>query len=154
MASRKELKGIAAGIAGKFVSRNNDIDGYWAMGILYEMTSEGNASKFTLDILSGQSTPKCKYSKTIAEPIVEYLHREIEKRGWDVRLVIEATVEVNFDDQTEERNYGFYKDTWGEPYLCRVVIKDKETKMYTFEVKGWCGRHDPKKERRSERIGA
>ncbi len=31
--SRKKLRGAAAGLAGTFCSRNNDIDRHWALGI-------------------------------------------------------------------------------------------------------------------------
>ncbi|MCF6312382.1 MAG: hypothetical protein L3J39_08015 [Verrucomicrobiales bacterium] len=37
MSRRRELKSIASGIAGYCVSRNNDIDGYWAIGVIYNI---------------------------------------------------------------------------------------------------------------------
>ena len=32
--SSKKLKNMAYGIAESFISRNNDIDGYWALGVI------------------------------------------------------------------------------------------------------------------------
>ncbi len=37
MPCKKTLKNIAGGLSGSFVSRNNDSDGYWAIGKLYSL---------------------------------------------------------------------------------------------------------------------
>lgn len=34
MTRRGELKDVALGVLGSFVSRNNDVDGYWCLGLL------------------------------------------------------------------------------------------------------------------------
>ena len=79
MPTRKDLKGISAGIAYSFSSRNNDIDGYWAMGILYKVASEAGTKKFKLNLLSGESDPSFKYSRKVASPYQVYLTDQIDK---------------------------------------------------------------------------
>jgi hypothetical protein len=55
VASRSHLKSVAEGVARKFVSRNNDVDGWWAMGLLAGVIPQGDA--FELDLLAGKSKP-------------------------------------------------------------------------------------------------
>ena len=50
--NRKDLKGIAGGIASSFISRNNDINGYWALGILYKRATEKKLINLKFDILN------------------------------------------------------------------------------------------------------
>lgn len=57
MARRRELKSIASGIAAHCVSRNNDIDGYWALGIIYEIATELETDFVSIDITS--NIPVC-----------------------------------------------------------------------------------------------
>jgi hypothetical protein len=47
MARRKELIGIANGILGSFKSRNNELDGYWSIGVLENFISAQNIWKLT-----------------------------------------------------------------------------------------------------------
>ena len=55
MARRRELKSIASGIAAHCVSRNNDIGGYWAMGIIYGIANERGVDSVSVDIMSDES---------------------------------------------------------------------------------------------------
>jgi len=81
MPHRNELKGISAGIASSFISRNNDVDGYWAIGILYKIASESGDNKFTLNLLSGESSPNFKYSNRVSQPYHNYLINQLEKKN-------------------------------------------------------------------------
>jgi hypothetical protein len=53
----KNLKGIAGGILGSFLSRNNDLDGYWGMGILRLLAQEHGVEMVYLDLLAGTCMP-------------------------------------------------------------------------------------------------
>jgi hypothetical protein len=52
MARRKALKNVCSGILGSFVSRNNDCEGYWGMGILYRFAKERGKSDLMIDLLN------------------------------------------------------------------------------------------------------
>lgn len=150
MPRRKGLKGIASGIASGFCSRNNDVDGYWAMGILYKLTIDSNLKKFDLELLSGKSVPEFQYSKQIAAPYTDYLFQQLGKRCFGVYQVSKVVVEVEFNVAPTTTQIMF-KSTWGNPYICRVVITDDLGKEHTREERGWCGIHDPTIEHRSTR---
>ena len=150
MPTRKDLKGISAGIAFSFSSRNNDIDGYWAMGILYKVASEAGTNKFKLNLMSGESDPIFKYSWRVASPYQVYLTDQIEKKGLEEYQVTEAIIDLEFGIQPTTHQET-YRPTWGEIFSCRVIITDDLGKKHIFEKRSWCGQHDPKKERRSTR---
>jgi hypothetical protein len=150
MPRRKELKGISSGIASSFISRNNDVDGYWAMGIFYKIAFESGDNKFTLNLLSGESAPKFKYSKRIAKPYHEYLLNQLEKKGLEEYQVTAAIVELVFN-VPQTTKHKMFSMTWGEPFMCRVTISDDLGKKHIYEENGWCGQHDPFRERRSTR---
>ena len=54
MPRRRELKGVAYGMAGKFVSRNTDLDGYWAIGVMYRSANDNGTDRFVLNLLTGR----------------------------------------------------------------------------------------------------
>jgi len=145
MPTRKDLKGICAGIAFSFSSRNNDVDGYWAMGILYKVASEAGTNKFKLNLMSGESDPSFKYSWRVASPFYEYLIQQIAKKGLEEFQVTDAIVELEFGIQPTTRQES-YRPTLGEIFSCRVIITDDLGKEHIFEKHSWCGQHDPQKE--------
>ena len=65
MPRRRELKDLAAGIALKFISRNNDLRGYWALGILFKDLSEIGATCLSLNLTARKSTPDLKNANTV-----------------------------------------------------------------------------------------
>ena len=150
MPRRRELNGVAAGIAQKFVSRYTDLDGYWALGVLYAAAVHAQFKTLTLDLLAGSSHPNLASSRELAESFHDYLYEQIAKRGFDDSQVANAIIEISFDlEPTSEQLRD--KNTWGEPFLCRVILTDDLVKTHTYEVRGWCGRHDPSKELQSTR---
>jgi hypothetical protein len=52
MSRRGKLRGIAANLLGSFVSRNNDVNGYWAIGKLYSLAGRHRVQTVTVDILA------------------------------------------------------------------------------------------------------
>ncbi len=150
MPRRKELRGVASGIASSFISRNNDVDGYWAMGIFYQMASVKGDNKFILNLVTGESSPKFKYSKRVALPYHEYFLNQLVKKGIEEHQVADAIVEIEFNVVPTKR-HTMSKWTWGDPFMCRVTITDDLSKKHVYKEYGWCGQHDPTKERRSTR---
>ena len=51
MARRKEIKGIIDGLISSFISRNNDLNGYWAMGKLCGFLIQSNSRVLTLELM-------------------------------------------------------------------------------------------------------
>jgi len=146
MPRRRQLKGVAAGIASSFISRNNDLDGYWSLGILYKSISETGVFVITLNLLTGESSPEFKSSKRVVRPYYEYLLKQIENNGFEIFQISSAIVEIEFN--TTQSKMLLCRYTWGDPFVCRVSITDDLNKKHVYEDHGCCRKHDPNKERR------
>ena len=148
MPRRRELNGVAAGFLQKFVSRNNCIDGYWALGIFYKIASDSHVDNFRLNLFEGNSEPKCTYSQTLSQAyIADILHR-IEQRGFSREQLCDAFVELRFDVEPTPKQMTAWK-TWGDPFLSRLSLVDDLGKIRSYAVRGWCGVHDPSRERQN-----
>jgi hypothetical protein len=150
MPKRKELKGVAAALAGRFISRNNDVDGYWALGILYIVATKDKSNRLSLNILEGESSPTFWHSKRLCLPLHDLLLHQLFIRGFEEFQVISAIVEIKFDVSPTAKEIMF-KHTWGEAFSCQVIITDDLNIQRTFTERGWCGKHDTKKEHQSTR---
>jgi hypothetical protein len=120
------------------------------MGILYKLAIDTGTNVFRLDLLSGESSPEFRHSKRIAAPYADYMFRQIRKRKFDDHQIAKAIVEIEFHVDPTKRQIMF-KGTWGEPFVCSVVITDDLNREHSQEERGWCGAHDPKREHRSTR---
>jgi hypothetical protein len=56
MPSSRKLKSVAAGLLGSFVSRNNDIGGYWGIGVLCRDTA-AMGGKVELNLITRVAAP-------------------------------------------------------------------------------------------------
>ena len=54
MVSRHNLRGVADGTLQTFVSRNADVGGYWAVGVLCRLALEAGVTTVVIDLLSGE----------------------------------------------------------------------------------------------------
>ena len=150
MPRRKALKGIAFGIASSFSSRNNDVDGYWVLGVLYKLAAEAGVSCFSLNLKNGESTPSFSFSRRILEPYATFLGDQLKKKGFGWGYVDSVIIAVDFNVSPTKKQV-MLKSTWGEPFVCRVRITDDLNRVWSSEARGWCGIHDPIKEHRSTR---
>ena len=69
--NRRELKNLAIGIARFCVGRNNDIGGYWAVGVLYRQALAEEMGSIILDVLADE--------KLEAPPLERY-RQDMRKR--------------------------------------------------------------------------
>lgn len=151
MARRNQLKGIALGLLGTFVSRNNDIYGYWGIGILKLCAVKNGLSKIVLDLLEQSSGFDADSPVHIAEKTYQsWLFRTFEKVGLDTKKLERAEIHVEFSTFDEFPNA--IRDTRGEPYECSVIIKSKVGASYVVSKIGVCAEHDPAKDRQRTRV--
>ncbi|MBN2529807.1 MAG: hypothetical protein JXR76_25680 [Deltaproteobacteria bacterium] len=151
MVNRREIKGIAAGIVGKFSSRNNDIGGYWALGVLYRDAVRNGSTVVQLNLLTGDIQPPIRNAGPLISYFREYLFFRLKAVGFEEYQIKGATVELKFGLKENPNESVLRKDTWGEPYLCRVFLVDDLGKCRSFEKSGWCAQHNSKLERQSAR---
>ena len=150
MARRRRMKGIGANVARKFSSRNNDVDGYWAMGVFYRLCANHGVNEFTLDFLSGKSSPHANFSEDVAASFRELLCRQMRKNGLAKSQLAAAFARVEFDRESASTELRRRK-VWGDPFDCHIVLVDDLGKQRACSTRGYCWMHDPARERRSTR---
>ena len=147
MASRKKLKGVAHGLLGTFVSRNNDVDGYWGLGKLRKFAETIGKDEIQIDLLSDAERPMFLTTTTTVQRVYrDWLLNAAPKFG--VRFQDLAAAQVilrftTFDEMPDVR-----RDTRGFPYVCTVILRNRFGARYAAQKVGVCGPHDPYKESR------
>ena len=144
------LKGIANDLLGTFVSRNNDIDGYWGIGVLRSYADSRNESEVKIDLLNAESDPTPRSPiKTAKEKYRQWLINVLSKTGLDAGNLKRAEVNLRFT--TFEEFPHAIRWTRGEPYVCTVALISNNGASYEVSKLSCCAPHDPKKEYRSTR---
>ncbi len=134
----------------KFTSRNNDVDGYWALGVFYRLCVNHDVRVFTLDFLSGASSPEANFSTDVATPFRDFLYTQIRNNGLAETQLTAAFAEVEFDLQPTAMELRL-REVWGDPFICRIVLDDDLGRRRTCSKRGCCWAHDPAREQRSTR---
>ena len=141
MSKRRRLKGIAYALAKKFVSRNSNIGGYWALGIIYSCTD-----KIVIDFLQGTAEPNVQGIGELCLTYRQFLENQLTANELTVENIKKAEITLCFNQKVEPE-HALRKWTWGEPFTCTVDITHDLDTTFTAIQKGWCGKHDPEKER-------
>jgi hypothetical protein len=146
--AKSNLKGVAHGLLGTFVSRYNDIDGYWGLGVLRKLASENATRMIEIDLLSEQreheAIAPCKERYRL------WLESSIGKFGSSMGSLKVARILLRFEDNFDSHPE-VVKDTRGFPYECVVEIA-ASSKIYTARKVGVCASHDPKLESKSAKL--
>ncbi len=145
---RKELNGVAAGLVGSFVSRNNDVGGYWALGQLRSLADAKHVAEIRLDILHGSAAPDAHLSAIVAERYGWMLQRQLLGRRIQPAWVQRAEISLAF--QIDEADVPAWA-SYGEPFRCTALLVDDRGGEHQRSVVGRCAPHDPARESKSAR---
>lgn len=150
MPRRRELRGVADGLLGSFVSRNNDVDGYWALGKLLLFALARREPRVVLDLVAGELRPPGDRFVRMAARYREMLLRHVEGRRLSARSVAGALLEVSFGPDPAAAPA---VDAPGgtRPFTCRLVITDDRGGTHEASRTGWCRPHCPSRESKSAR---
>lgn len=150
MPRRARLRNIAIGLCGSFNSRNNDLDGYWAIGKLRPLAEQYGRTTVILDLLTLSILPP---SSEFA-PILAHYRRLLEKLANLSRIGLEeitiASVALDFAPPPWPR-ISYYKGEWGDQFTLTVTINAEGRAAGIAQHGGYCRSHDPVRERRSAR---
>ena len=151
MPRRKLLKTVASGLLGSFLSRNNDFDGYWALGLLYQLVLDGETQFITIELIGNpsKSLPCNPLLAEIATRYRELFISMLEKTGFNQGKVLTAIIELEFG--TARKVEYHHLRTYGDPLFCSLTITDDQRHLWRVERGGKCAPHDPSKESRSTR---
>ena len=143
MGRRRALKGVAAGTATFFVSRNNDFDGYWVVGKLHSYATEHSITKILID-LSGDLPESLSKFASIASRYRSKIETQAAIQGLTIHS---SQIEVELGLPRTSR---CLSDETG--FVCTVTIVDDRGRAWTHNASGCSRPHDPKRELRSSRV--
>jgi hypothetical protein len=146
----KALKGIAHGLLRTFVSRNNDLNGYWGLGVLRLFSETNRMPVITLELLDKEPNLSDSPIHATRDIYQKWFYSAIEKFGIYRSEIAQASISIRFS--TFDELPSTVRDTRGEPYECIVNIVRVDGKKYQASKVGVCALHDPAKERRRLRL--
>ena len=138
MAKRKELKNIMIGILSSFISRNNDVDGYWALGKICKFMTENKLFNVKVDLLKRITIPYYEEFDYRLNFYADKLVTNVEKRLLNMNNVHEAFIII------EDVNIG--------ELIVRARVKDDLNRVFTMAHKICCYPHSPSVEEKSVRV--
>jgi hypothetical protein len=145
MVRKADIRNLAYGIASSFNSRNNDLEGYWALGKLCLYAKTKCISSIRLDLLRLTSTPETTEFDTLMHNYQFRLNSFKQIHALPSNWLSQAEVEINFDPEyNEEMNY--WRSAFGNPYSCTVSLSRELSKPISIRIGGNCRPHDPNKE--------
>jgi hypothetical protein len=148
---RSELQNIANGLLGTFVSRNNDIDGYWGLGMLRSFADSTGVQQLTIDLLETNAQPHV--IESCKQRFRDWLRQALEKQSASVESLTTAQIKVSFFS-TFESFPSLVKDTRGLPYECFVEIRVGTGTTSNATKLGVCAPNDPQVDRISARLSS
>ncbi|PHS13773.1 MAG: hypothetical protein COA78_06700 [Blastopirellula sp.] len=137
MARRKELKNIAAGIVGSFISRNNDIDGYWGIGKLYSFAKLKQVEMVQLDLLNLTITPASKKFVSLVNLWNSKLTNHLERRDIPSSWIQSVIVTAKFNEEYDQM-YHLWRSVPGDNCICTCEIKVDNGRVYLATVSTNC----------------
>ncbi|MGC5026839.1 hypothetical protein ACLQ3K_18990 [Tsukamurella sp. DT100] len=137
MPRRRELEDVCRGIATSFGSRNNDIAGWWGIGVLCR---EAGPSGVDLDLRADT------HADPLARKYGEQFVRQLSARRIPGEWVDSVALALRFTPDPVDGRF------W--QYTVTVRIRDDRGRTWSAIDAGRCWAHDPSLERRSGRYRA
>ena len=150
MPGSRALSGIANGLVETFVSRNNDVFGYWGIGQLRNETEDRGSHAVELDLFSEQPGPKRPVASHLITRYLGYLSAALARAGFPPSLVVRARILVEFGSFGDACAPDLF-NTLGEPFNCKAVLVERNGKAFSAVRGGLCRRHDARCELQSMR---
>jgi len=144
MPRRRDFRGAAFGLLGAFVSRNNDVGGYWALGKLYEHARASNAREIRVDLVRSVITPPSPEFSQMVGHFRQMLADQLAARKLPNEWLRDADVRVKFSGDESV-------DKPGDAFECFVTFTDDLGHVHQARGNGACWVHDPAKELKSTR---
>jgi hypothetical protein len=152
MPRRKQLKNIASGLYGSFISRNNDVSGYWGIGKLCLLTQKNKTTTVQINLLAETISPDSQEFKKLLASYHAFLHTHLASQDIPLDWIIAATIDINFNPADQPKKATLLLSN-GNLFKLSVAITDDRNKIHTISGYGRCRKHNPKSEQRSTRIG-
>lgn len=151
MIARRKFNHITAGLLSKFLTRYNDIDGYWALGVMY---TEARAfdSRVEIDVLHGVARPDSPACTDMARSWALDLRAALARHGIAPDALAAATMSLEFGVAPMPKlpNYP-YDHNYGPDFRASLRLQSSDGCVFVRQDRGYCTPHEEFRGRRSTR---
>jgi hypothetical protein len=147
MPGSRSLKGLASGLAETFISRNNDVSGYWGIGMLRRELENLQRTSVELDLLLGEATRGGPVANSLIAHYSQWLAKSRARAGFLPSQVAGAKVIIDFRALGKTLNPALV-NTYRQAFSCEVSLVSLSGRIFSAVREGLCWRHDPKREQR------
>jgi hypothetical protein len=144
MARRKQVLNISHGLYGSFISRNNDVGGYWGIGQLSLLAKERSVNSVLIDVIKNTLTPFDEKFHGLLAYFYEKTFEIAKKTGIEPSKIQGVKIELYFNISPILKDVPI--STWGKQYQLSVIIFDDLGRKYVVSGHGYCAPHDPARE--------
>jgi hypothetical protein len=141
MPAKKRLTNIANGLCGSFISRNNDLDGHWAIGKLRSLADQDGQTTVVLDLLTSSTQPSSAQCSDVFERYCRLLATLAECSRIPFADITVARIALDFAPPPWPRA-SYYKLQWGDQFTVTVIIEADGRAMGMARDTGYCRPHD------------
>lgn len=150
MSRNARLKNIASGLGGSFVSRNNDLGGYWSIGKLRSLAKQHGQTTVILDLLHCSMQPWSSEFDALSARYQRLLKKLAEASAIRAGDITAASITIDFAPEPVPRPSYIAPDS-GDRFVMTVTITADERADGVVHYAGYCRPHDPASERQSNR---
>jgi len=152
MTRRRSLNGVAVAIAGSFISRNNDVKGYWGIGMLCLQAQQTRSTSVSIDVLERTISPHVPDFGDLLDFCSSLLQSQMDALRLSITWIRKLEIVVEFSQ--EILNSEQPRRNQEDPFRCIVRITDDLERIHEASEAGRCAPHDPSRELRSMRAEA
>jgi hypothetical protein len=117
------------------LGRNNDVEGYWAPGLLYRELASPHTVE--LDLLLGTATPPGAYAGVQLARYTGYFRSALLKQRINFESLQQASIFFQFNlSAVSVSTHG--EPMLGEPFACTVVLRDDRGNTAAYRVQSKC----------------
>ncbi len=149
MPKQNEFRGITNDVVSSFISRNNDVGGYWGIGQLYKFARRSNLTSLTIDLVSRQMTPHDPIFDEMINFYSNQLEAQVQLRRLPKTWLQSAHMFVSFYPASKLSRYSLKYVS--DPYICVLEIVSWSGRLYTKSQRGECWPHKRHLESKSTR---
>lgn len=121
MARKREMKNAVQGILGSFVSRNNDVDGYWGIGKLYRSAIAAGCNSVRIDLIGSKMLPRLDGFHGMIEKYENLLEKQFPDRRHYKTWLVSAEITIQFESDADQSSIPKWYDS-GKPFTCVVSM--------------------------------
>lgn len=149
MSKRKQFKNIINGLLCSFISRNNDVDGYWGIGKMYALMVKSKSLKIEIDLIKKTMSPYDKEFKLAISTYSKYLFNSMEIEKIAREDLSQAIIILKGFPNTPILSL---ERLAPHKIHCKIIIIDNLSVKYSLEKNVWCREHNPELESRRASI--